>query len=254
MVVKCYQLSEDSRNEWGLRMLANPLVQALEAAVQRAGELNVPLNEKLTLVADEVRSMSTLFAEAVDRMVLRLQRNGAGDAAPAPGDPMPSFVLPDERGRLVPLESLLENGPLAISFNRGHWCPYCRLNALALAEVHDAVKDEGRGVVAIVPETRRFTAALSSEAHAGFPILTDLDNGYALSLNLAIWVGAEMERLIAGAGWDVPAYQGNDAWMLPIPATFVVGTDGLIKARYVDPDYRRRMEIDDLLGALRAAT
>lgn len=253
MVVKCYQFPEHSRNEWGLRMLANPLVQALEAAVQRARELNVPLNEKLTLVADEVRSMSTLFAEAVDRMVLRLQQNGAGGAAPAPGDPMPSFVLPDERGRLVPLESLLENGPLAISFNRGHWCPYCRLNALALAEVHDAVKAEGRSVVAIVPETRRFTAALSSEADAGFPILTDLDNGYALSLNLAIWVGAEMEKLIASAGWDVPAYQGNDAWMLPIPATFVVGTDGLVKARYVDPDYRRRMEIDDLLGALRAA-
>jgi len=51
---------------------------------------------------------------------------------------------------------------------------------------------------------------------------------------------------------DVPAYQGNDSWMLPIPATFVVGQDGRIKARFVDPDYRKRMAIDDLLAALRA--
>jgi len=41
--------------------------------------------------------------------------------------------------------------------------------------------------------------------------------------------------------------------MLPIPATFVVGTDGLIKARFVDPDYRRRMDIDEMLAALRSA-
>ncbi len=41
--------------------------------------------------------------------------------------------------------------------------------------------------------------------------------------------------------------------MLPIPATFVVGTDGVIKARHVDPDYRRRMEIDDLLATLKSA-
>jgi peroxiredoxin len=55
----------------------------------------------------------------------------------------------------------------------------------------------------------------------------------------------------AAAGWDLPGYQGNDAWVLPIPATFVVGTDGLIKARFVDPDYRQRMAIDELLGTLR---
>jgi peroxiredoxin len=165
---------------------------------------------------------------------------------------MPPFVLPDDNSRLVTLDELLQKGPLAISFNRGHWCAYCRLNAQALTEVQNTVAGEGRRLVAIVPEKRRFTAALKAEAEASFPILTDIDNGYALSLNLAIWVGAEMEELIADAGWDVPTYQGNEAWLLPIPATFVVGTDGTIKARYLDPDYRRRMEVADLLEALRA--
>ena len=51
---------------------------------------------------------------------------------------------------------------------------------------------------------------------------------------------------------DLPEYQGNNSWMLPIPATFVVGQDGRIKARFVDPDYRKRMAIDDLLAALKA--
>ena len=70
--------------------------------------------------------------------------------------------------------------------------------------------------------------------------MTDLDNAYALSLNLAFSVGDEMKRLLERFGLDLSSYQGNDAWMLPIPATFVVGTDGRVTARFVDPDYRRR--------------
>ena len=50
---------------------------------------------------------------------------------------------------------------------------------------------------------------------------------------------------------DLPAFQGNKSWMLPIPATFVVGRDGLIRARFIDPDYRNRMMISDMLAAMR---
>ena len=78
-------------------------------------------------------------------------------------------------------------------------------------------------------------------------MLTDLDNGYALSLNLAIWLGIEIQQLLSYL--DLSDFHGNDGWMLPIPATFVVGRDGLVKARFVDPDFRKRMEIDDLLAA-----
>ena len=234
-------------------MAANELVVKLEEAVQAAIALDAPLNERMAVIANAVRSLSTIFAEAVDRMVERLQDQGAGAMAPAPGDVMPAFLLPDENGRLVGLAEILEKGPAAIAFQRGHWCPYCRLNAIGMAEVDEEVAELGGQIVAIVPERRKFTTALKNEANADFPFLTDMDNGYALSLNLAIWVGAEMETLIGGAGWDVPSYQGNAAWILPIPATFIVGTDGIITARYLDPDYRQRMEIEDLLAALKRA-
>ncbi len=111
----------------------------------------------------------------------------------------------------------------------------------------------GAQVVAILPDRQKFTLQLKEDSGARFPILTDMDNGYAMSLNLVMWVGAEMEALLPAAGVNMPVYQGNESWMLPIPATFVVGTDGIIKARHVDPDYRRRMEIEDLLAALESA-
>jgi peroxiredoxin len=62
-----------------------------------------------------------------------------------------------------------------------------------------------------------------------------------------------MEALMRKFGNDLSAYQGNDAWTLPIPASFVVGRDGRITARFVDPDFRRRMTVEELLVALNAA-
>jgi peroxiredoxin len=68
---------------------------------------------------------------------------------------------------------------------------------------------------------------------------------------LVFWVGEEMQRLMLARGADPGESQGNDSWLLPVPATFIVGRDGIIKARHVDPDYRTRMEIDAVLEALR---
>jgi peroxiredoxin len=212
------------------------------------------LGERLDSFARAVRTLSPPFADAVDRLVSRLQKSGAGQNAPQVGEPMPPFHLPDEAGRVVSLDRLLSKGPVAVTFHRGHWCPYCRLNTKALAQAQTEIENDGGQIVAIMPDRQQFAETFKTESQARFPILTDMDNGYALSLNLVIWVGAEMERMIASAGRDIPNYQGNASWMLPIPATFVVGTDARIKARFVDPDYRKRMGVEALLTALRSAS
>lgn len=234
-------------------MPAAALAEVLEEAFEQCRGMDASLNERLGAFANMVRAIDRTFAEAVDRLVARLEETGAGARAPAPGDVMPSFVLPDDQGRLIGLEQLIAEGPVALAFHRGHWCPYCRINTSALAEVQDQARAYGGHIAAVLPERRQFAATLRSQTNAPFPILLDMDNGYAMSLNLAIWVGEEMREMIAAAGWDVPAYQGNDTWMLPIPATFVVGTDGRVAARFVDPDYRRRMAIEDMLEALKNA-
>jgi len=216
--------------------------------------MDASVNERLGVIADAVRAIDPAFASAVDDLIDRLKASGAGSAAPQVGEPMPAFILPDQSGALVNLDQALSQGPVAVSFHRGSWCPYCRLNTIALAEANKEARAIGAQLVAITPDLQKFTNALKSEAGAQFPILTDMDNGYAMSLNLAIWVGSEVYRVTSRVMQGDVRFTGDETSMLPIPATFVVGTDGLIKARYIDPDYRQRMEIDDLLGALRAAT
>src|SRR5271165_6415715 len=227
--------------------------EILEAATEEARRMDAPLSVRLQAVADTVRELSPPFADVIDRLVARLADNGVGVTAPRPGEPMPPFLLPDETGRLVSLSGLLNKGPLVVSFNRGHWCPYCRLHVDALARAEAEIASLGAQIIAISPETSEWAGQLKTYAKAPFHILSDLDGGYALELNLLFWVGDEAQRALAGAGVDLVQFQGSDTWTLPIPATFVVGADGVVLARFVDPDYRRRLEVEDLLGALRAA-
>jgi len=234
-------------------MTSKPLAEAFEEAFQHCRDMDASLSERLDSLALAVRKLSPPFADAVDRLVTRLQQSGAGEAAPQVGEPFPPFHLPDEAGRIVSLDKLLSKGSVAITFHRGHWCPYCRLNTNVLAQAQKEVEREGSQIVAIMPDRQQFAAEFKKESKARFPILTDMDNGYALSLNLLIWVGTEMERMMSAAGLDIPNYQGNTSWMLPIPATFVVGQDERVKARFVDPDYRKRMAVEHLLAALRSA-
>ena len=232
-------------------MTANDGRDTLDEAFRRVRDLDLSLQQQLHTVAETLRRERPEFAVAVDRLVTRLRHYGAGEGAPKIGDSMPSFVLPDESAQTVPLEELLDRGPVAVIFHRGHWCPYCRINIKALAQAHKDIAAEGGQIVAIMPDRQKFVADFKSQSNVPFPILTDMDNGYAMSINLTIWVGAEMQRMMEGRQ-DLPTFQGNDSWMLPIPATFVVGRDAIIKARFMDPDYRKPVAIANMLVALRS--
>ena len=173
------------------------------------------------------------------------------DEFAALAEELPEFVLPDERSSLVSLSALRERGPVVVAFHRGHWCPYCRINAVALTGIEPLVRAAGGQIVAITPELQSFAAEFKAEAGATFPVLTDMDNGYALQLNLAFRIGDEQRLAMSRLGRDLVRFQGNANWTLPIPATFVVGRDGRIKARFVDPDYRNRMAVEHIVAALK---
>src|SRR5262249_44678669 len=125
------------------------LSDKLDQSTAKCLAMDAPLAVRLAAFAADVRTFSPQFADIVDRLVERLRLSGAGEATPKPGDEMPSFLLPDQSGRLVALSRLLDKGPAVISFHRGHWCPYCVINADALARIDDQVSRVGGQIVAI---------------------------------------------------------------------------------------------------------
>ena len=221
---------------------------SLEDAFHRICASEAPLRERLSSFSEAVRQFGRPFAQVYDDLVERIRSGEAGKAAPMPGDVMPPFLLPDGNNQLVSLDALLKDGPVVISFNRGHWCEYCLIELAAFRAALSEFSRTGARVVSIMPEAQSFISL--TQHHEAFPILADIDNGYALSLGLAIWLGEDVRRLYLEHGLHLETYQGNDTWLLPIPATFVVGRDGCVVDRYVDPDFRNRMDIADILSAL----
>src|SRR6516162_5096249 len=132
--------------------MAQPNIDPFEPAFRRCRDLDASLNERLQAFADVVRTTAPVFAASVDELITRLRASDAGAGAPRPGDVMPSFLLPDDEGRLVGLEDLIEKGPVAVTFHRGHWCPYCRINTSALARAGQELRETGCQVVAIMPD------------------------------------------------------------------------------------------------------
>jgi peroxiredoxin len=225
---------------------ASTLAQAFEEALA----MDAPLSARLASYVQALRDLGSPYATAYDRLVAQLVSGDAGASAPKPGEPMPPFMLPSDRGTLISLDELLCQGPVVVSFNRGHWCPLCRLELAALTRIHERAKAHGGQIVSIVPERQPFAQKIKTKFNVPFPVVSDIDNGYALSLGLVMWVGKEVCGLYARDGVNLPEFSGGGGWFLPIPATFVVGRDGRVLARFVDPDFRKRMEVDAIVGAL----
>ncbi|HKZ97914.1 MAG TPA: peroxiredoxin-like family protein [Hyphomicrobiaceae bacterium] len=215
----------------------------IERAFKAICSMEAPLGERLAAFSAVVRAHALPFAEAYDHVVARVRSGEAGAAAPKPGDSMLAF--PDRAGRVHRLDEMLPRGPVVVSFNRGHWCEYCAIELSALRQALGEIAATGATVVSIMPETREFIAKVAPGGKS-FLVLSDENNGYALALNLVIWLGERVRALYLLHGIRLDLYQGNDGWFVPIPATFVVRRDGDIAARFVDPDFRRRMEHGDL--------
>lgn len=227
------------------------LEQALAEAFQEADQLDAPLDRRLNVYLDASRQLLPELETTYDQLVQRIAANAPDSQVPAVGEVLPDFCMTDSEGRLVDLASLLANGALVISFNRGPWCDYCGLELHALARAYPEIVASGGDVVALVPETAEYARNLRAARGVPFRVLTDLDLGYALNLGLVFWIGPKIMALYKGFGIDLEQFQGNGGWLLPIPATLVVGRDGCVKARFVDPDFRHRMGIEEILQAVR---
>ena len=210
------------------------------------------LGLRLSAYREQSARLRPVFAKAYDELVDRLTALDRGEVGPGTGEPMPLFNLPDETGRLVSLSSMLQAGPVVISINRGHWCPYCKMELRSLAAVHGEIRRLGARVVSIMPDSAQFTGDYVSRNELPFPVLSDIDLGYSLSLGLIFWVGAEIRRLYEEAGVELEKYHGNQGYFLPMAAKFIVGSDGLVKARQVNIEFRERMEPEADLAELKA--
>lgn len=186
---------------------------------------------------------------AMDRAIEELVASGAADRVPTAGR-APDFDLAGADGVRVRLPDLLARGPAVLNFYRGVWCPYCNLDVQELELYADRIRALGASLVAITPQTPPNSRRLIAQHGLSFPVLSDPGNAVAAAYGLRYRLPDYLIEVYKRLGVDLPTFNGDDSWTLPMPARFIVDRDGEIRQAKVDPDYTRRSEPEDLLPVL----
>jgi peroxiredoxin len=186
--------------------------------------------------------------EAMHRATVELV--GQARHALKAGDKAPDFVLNDADGKPVASRDLRAKGPLVLSFYRGVWCPYCNMELQALQAELAAIEARGASLVAISPQTAPNSRRSQRDNKLSFPILSDLKAEVANAFGIRFALPDYLVEVYKSFKNDLPLINDDPSWVLPMPARYVIGTDGIIAYAEVNPDYTQRPDPSELLPVL----
>ncbi len=189
----------------------------------------------------------------MDRATQELIASGAAQRALKAGDTAPLFTLADPDGNQVSSADLLAKGPLVVSFYRGVWCPYCNMELQALQAALPEFHAAGASLIALSPQSRVNSRKSVRQNSLDFPILSDEGNAVAAAFGIRYALPDYLVALYQSLKNDLPGFNGEASWTLPMPGRYVIAPDGIIRYAEVNPDYTRRPEPEEMLPAIRAA-
>jgi peroxiredoxin len=191
--------------------------------------------------------------DTMDQATHTLEQSGIADNSLRSGDRAPDFDLPNHTGESRRLTGMLDESSVVLSFYRGGWCPYCNLELNALQQRVEEIEGMSARLVAISPEMPDKSLSTRERHGLSFDILYDQGNRVAELFGLVFTLPESLRPIYEKFSLDIPGYNGDDSFELPMPATYIITRDGTIVHDFVDPDYTHRMEpqeIIDRLGSL----
>ena len=168
-------------------------------------------------------------------------------------DRAPEFALPDANGTTVTLSALLASGPVVISFYMGEWCPFCSIELQGLQEKVSQIHALGARLVAISPEKPDHGLNAIEKNQLTFSVLSDFGNAVARKFGIVFKMSELAKEFSTEVfGSDIVARNGVLSYELPIPATYVIDPEGIIRFAHIDTDYMTgRAEPEDVVDAIR---
>jgi peroxiredoxin len=211
--------------------------------------LNVELGQMVAQIPGPIAERLATAAAAVT----------ASGVAPgiALGERAPGFTLPNAIGQPVALADQLSFGPVVLSFYRGEWCPFCNTELRALQAALQAALPRfqaySASLVAISPQAPDHRLSIIQKHSLSFEVLSDVHQEVIRAYRVQFTVPADVKDLHLNVFHnDLSTHTADGSWDLPIPGTFVIDRDGIVRARYVSADYTTRMEPAEIEAALAA--
>lgn len=190
--------------------------------------------------------------EVMNRAGRDLAASGQAERALAAGAAAPRFSLPSATGRTVTLDGLLAAGPVVLAFYRGAWCPYCNLTLRALQQHSAEFTAHGGQLAAVSPQIPDESLSLQEKHALDFELLSDVGSHTAQRYGLAFDIPEDLAAVYQSRGYELQRVNGGHSRTLPIPATYVIDREGIIRWAFTNADYTVRAEPADIIAALDA--
>ena len=209
--------------------------------------LKVQLEAKKQQYADNWSSETLALHENGIDVV---KKTGITASAFQVGQMAPDFILNNALGKAISLNEVLTQGPVVLTWYRGGWCPYCNLTLRALQQALPEIKAQGATLLTLTPEVPDESLSTAEKNELEFEVLSDVHNKVGKSYGVVF----KIEENVAQAyqnGFNLHSYNGDDSDELPMAATYIIGTNGIIKWAFLDTDYRNRAEPSDIVNELK---
>lgn len=196
-------------------------------------------------------NIAKLFAGDIEDF----RATGILEAAVRTGDRFPVAThLRDAVNASFDLASLIATKPVILTFYRDGWCPYCNLELRAYQALLSDIHAQGAELVAVSPELPDHSLSTVEKNDLSFPVLSDVGGVLASALGIRFTLSDAVKPFYEKAGHALPDRNGDGVWALPMPATYVIERGGRIAEAFVEPDYRKRLDPQQALQALRITT
>ena len=163
----------------------------------------------------------------------------------------PDFDLPNANNVSRTLDYFLSHGPLVVSFYRGAWCPYCNLEIKALQKSLPEITSTGAQLIAISPQTPDKSQDQITAAELTFEVLSDVGNTLAKACGLVFALPESLRPIYQDWQIDIPEHNADESFELPIPATYIIDTSGVIHYAFVNMDFTQRLEPNIIIEQLK---
>jgi peroxiredoxin len=213
--------------------------------------MTTPLQQRI----DEflVQLSSQVPPEVLKQLLVPIEQLTASHAvqqALGEGEQAPDFTLPDAQGQAVVLSHLLKQGPVVLTFYRGEWCPFCNLTLRAYQQALPQFQELGASLVAISPQTPDHSRSTVEIKELTFPVLSDVGNQVARQYGLVFAIDEAVRTAHIQSGADLPLFNGDDSWELPMTGTFLVDQSGMVRLAFVDPNFTRALDPSIIIARL----
>jgi peroxiredoxin len=212
---------------------------------------NQNLTEQLEVATQQFKANSPIEAQfKIGQMIEELQKSGTASGK-QPGEKAVDFKLTNALGRDVTLFEELPKGPVVLVFYRGGWCPFCNMQLKAYQQILPEIQAIGAQLIAISPQKPDHSLSLQEKEGLEFQVLSDPNGLVTAKYNLLFDVPSEVREVMEGIGLDLAEYNNTSKWVLPVPATFMIDENAIIRSSYVNPNFMQRQSPEEILRELR---